>query len=727
MGGIHSEYLGKMRTLRGAGNPGSPCEIARGSRPRGWIAEGAILYKRGVDAGQARFEFALFGEVLAPRAGVVAVDVGSTCVAGVIDHHFAEAGDDCAATLVAARGEELVLRHLRDAPGEGALTIVVHREPDLDAVVAASLALRLARDGALPEGAAALAEYARLVDAGKLPPDGLGQTSLWALYAAVTHLEAAAADRPADDAELYRSWLRRGFELVDLALARRPRTVADVRLPDDLPGFEEEWVFLTQERARYAADRERAEPFDVFLPESSGEFEQEVRGLRIRNPAAALFNPFAWAEGFPVVHVIRDRPVSLDDQTAPERHQIALSPESGFWLRGLGAALERREVEVRARYGCLRPPPPRWPDVTNADPWYDGRSPVHGYTIVDTPDHGTVLALDEVIETVLDSRTWIDLGRPVREVVCPQGCRFPRESGASYCPFHADKLMPSLVDGRYEILSMIAEGGMGAVWRVRDLRTSKPYALKRVAQRHLGDEEVWNRFRREASLSTCVDHPNVVRVVHSGMSAEAGPYIVSELVEGTDLRKDLGAFQGRGEWYPWPRARSILLQICGALEAVHGAGVLHRDLKPENVMLQGERPGGDAAAPFVKVLDFGLSILADRRVPRITAVGMVSGTIEYAAPEQLQGDDLDQRADLYALGSIFYEMLCFEPPFTGTETPMDAVLLKISREAPRLRHRHPQVDRDRRLELLLHRLLERNREARPASAAEVARELERMG
>jgi tRNA A-37 threonylcarbamoyl transferase component Bud32 len=676
-----------------------------------------------MDAGQVTFEFALFGEVLSPRAGVVALDVGSTCVAGVIDHHFGEAGADCAATLVVRRGEELVLGHLGGAPVDGPLTIVVHREPDLDSVVAAYLCLILARTGALPEGAQALAEYARLVDAGKLPPDGLGQTSLWALYTAATHLLGAAADRPADDAEIFRSWLRRGFELLDLVIEPAPRAVDEVRLPADLPGFEDEWAFLTQERSRYVADRAGAVPFEVFLPVVSGEFEQEVRGLRVRNPAAALFVPIAWAEGFPVVHVVQDRPVGPEDPTVPERHQIAVSPESGFWLRGLGAALERREEEARARLGCLRPQPPRWPDVTNADPWYDGRSPLHGYAVVDTPGHGTVLALDEVVETILDSRAWIELGRPVKELLCTRGCRFPRESGASYCPFHSDKLMPSLVDGRYEVLSLIAEGGMGSVWRVRDIRTSTPYALKRVLQRHLGDEDVWNRFRREASLSSCVDHPNVVRVVRSGMSAESGPYIVTEFVEGTDLRKDLSAFQARGEWYPWPRARNILLQVCGALETVHGAGVLHRDLKPENIRLQGGEPGGDDPSPVVKILDFGLSILADRRVARITAVGTVSGTIEYAAPEQLRGDDLDQRADLYSLGCILYEMLCFDPPFTGYDTPMDAAMAKIAGEARPLPHRHPQVNRDGRVEALLFRMISRSPAGRPRTAAEVAAEL----
>lgn len=677
-----------------------------------------------MDVGNVTFEFALFGEVLEPRAGVVAVDVGSTCVAGVIDHHFAEAGDECAATLVVNRGEELVLNHLDEAPGEG-LTIVVHREPDLDAVVAAYLTAALVLDGGLPNGAEALAEYARIVDSGKLPPDGLEQTSLWALYTAATHLLSSENDHQ-DEHELYRAWLHRGFDLIVLALESEPSSVSDVRLPEDLYGFEDEWAFLTEERGRYREDRDVAETFPIFLPINSGEYEQEVTGLRIRSPRSSLFTQIACAEGYPITHVIIERPPRDDESTPSERHLITVSPESGFWLRGLGMALERLEVEARAGTGRLRSPPPRWPDVTNSDPWYDGRSPIHAYTIVDTPDSGTVLTAERVIETLEDTMTWIELGRPIKEILCPKGCRFPSDRGASYCPFHADKLMPALVDGRYEVEAVVAEGGMGSVWKVRDLRTSIQYALKRVLQQHMGREEVWSRFRREGTLASRVAHPNVVRHISFATSAETGPYIISEFVDGTDLRRDIEAFQKRREWYPWLRIKSIMLQSCHALAAVHNAGVLHRDLKPENIMLKGEEPGSDTDDPEVKILDFGLSILNDPNAPRITAVGIVSGTTEYAAPEQMKGGQMDERADLYALGSILFELLSFEQPFMGYERPMDVAMAKIAYEAPKLPHNHPRLEEDDGLEDLIVRLLAKEKEPRPSSAGEVAQLLEEL-
>ncbi len=676
-----------------------------------------------MDIDHVTFAFALFGEVLEPRAGVVAVDVGSICVGGVIDHHFAEAEDECAATLVVKRGEELVLKHLREAPGDG-LTIVVHREPDLDAVVAAYLVVALVQDGRLSPRAKALAEYARVVDAGKPPPDGLGPTSLWALYAATAHLISSEPEEPADEFEQYCAWMHRGFELLDLALDSSPEKSVELCLPKSLTGWEKEQAFLLNERIRYVADKKAAETFTISLPVHGGEWERDVSAMRINNPRSVLFSRFAQAEGFEMTHVIREGQDASDEGASPERHLISVLPERGVWLRGLGAALERSEAEARAEMGFLRPLPPRWPDVTNSDPWYDGRAPIHGYTVVDIPDCGTVLTSEEVCRIVDDTASWIPLGRPVHMLICPRGCRYPKKTGASYCPFHADKLMPGLVDGRYEILDLIGEGGMGAIWRVKDSRTSKLYALKRLLQQFMGDEEIWNRFRREASLASRVAHPNIVRLIYFGTSAETGPYTVSEYIEGTNLRADIAAFQETRAWYPWPRLLSVLTQVCRALAAVHHAGVLHRDLKPENIMLQGEVAGGLATSPVVKVLDFGLSILTDPKAPRITAAGVISGTAEYAAPEQMGDETLDERADLYGLGAIFYELLCCEAPFSELETPIAIGMAKIFEDAPPLPHKHPQLRKDGRIEELLFRLLARDRENRPRSADEVVRELE---
>lgn len=671
------------------------------------------------------FAFARYGEVLEPRSGVVAVDVGSTCVAGVIDHHFAEAGDECAATLVVNRGQELVLQHLRDAPADP-LTIVMHQQPDLDCIVAAYLVMELVSHGALPPGAPALAEYARVIERGTLPPDGLGPTSLWALYTATTHLLSQTEDRPEEQADLFRQWVARGLELLDYAIEGEPADAAEIWLPEELPGWSREQAFLDEEQERYSADRRSAEEITLTVPTPEQDATVTVPGVRIESPRSALFRQFAQAEGFPLVQIITDRSVDGPPPLTGQRHIITLAPESGGWLRGLGAALERREVEARAELGALRPPPPRWPDVTNSDPWYDGRSPLHGYSLVDTPHGGTVLSAEELSAIIADSPAWMVLGQPARERLCPKGCRLPEGSGAAYCPYHADKLMPSRVDGRYEVEEILAEGGMGSVWRVRDARTARRYALKRLLPQMMGNEEIWNRFRREAAVASRVAHPNVVRLITSGTSAEAGPYFVSELIDGSDLRQDMLAFQQRREWYPWPRLRSVILQVCYALDAVHGSGVLHRDLKPENIMLVGEEPGDDNPWPPIKVLDFGLSIYTDPSAPRFTVGSMASGTAEYASPEQLGVMRLDERSDLYALGSILFELLSYETPFSELSNPMEIGMAKVSREPPELPGDHPQRALTPELEALVARLLAREPDQRPSSAAEVIAALDQI-
>lgn len=678
-----------------------------------------------MDLRRIHFEFALFNEVLEPRDEVVAVDVGSTCVPGVIDHHFTGASDDCAATLVARRGDELVLGHLANTRA-GELTIVTHREPDLDATIASYLVAHLFLEGSLPEYAEAIAEYARVIDEGRIPPDGLGPTSLWALYTAACHRVGTSRQSPPNVLEQYRLWLKRGFELLDRALECKPQHIEAIWLPENLASFREEQTFLEADQRRYSVDREKAQSFELALPLAGEEGERLVPGLRTRGPRAAMFRQFAQAEGFPFTHVMVDR-TAPDGAIAPERHIISVAPESGVWLRGLGAALERREVEVRAEKHIMRPQPPRWPDVTNSDPWYDGRSPIHSYSVVDSPNGGTALDAEEVTRIIEDSATWIALGRPARELLCPKGCRFPADTGASYCAYHSDKLMPGIVDGHWEVEELIAEGGMGSVWRVLDVRSRQRYALKRLLPQFMRDEESWSRFRQEAALASRIAHPNIVRVITSGTSAETGPYIVTEFVKGTDLRRDLLAFQERREWYPWPRIKAVVIQVCQALAAVHGAGVLHRDLKPENIMLVGVEPGEDPEmAPPVKVLDFGLSMLADPAVPRITTLGRVTGTAEYASPEQMGNMALDERSDLYSLGAIFHELVSFDPPFADLITPMAIGMAKIARNPPPLEHRHPELDGNPRIEPLIAQLVACGREKRPKSALEVAELFEQI-
>jgi len=250
-------------------------------------------------------------------------------------------------------------------------------------------------------------------------------------------------------------------------------------------------------------------------------------------------------------------------------------------------------------------------------------------------------------------------------VECPR-CGRCEESGTALCPADGTLMspvpsVPRVVDNKYRIEQLIGRGGMGAVYRARDMRLDRLVALKVVRAELLGDPEARRRFRREAQIVAKLQHPSIVSVFDYGTFSDAGAYLVMELVRGEDLRRVL---QREGRLEP-QRALPILVTVCAAIEAAHREGVLHRDLKPENILL----PGGDLAA---KVLDFGVAkVMADDRrdgqaadsATILTAAGMIVGTPAYMAPEQFHGGGADARTDVFSLGVIAYEMLSGELPF----------------------------------------------------------------
>ena len=223
-----------------------------------------------------------------------------------------------------------------------------------------------------------------------------------------------------------------------------------------------------------------------------------------------------------------------------------------------------------------------------------------------------------------------------------------------------------LVLGRYELLERIGRGGMADVFRAHDRSLERDVALKMMRPEFAGDAEFVERFHREAEALGAIDHPNIVRVLDSGASPD-GQFIAMELVNGGTLR-DLMRASGRVDQYA---AAEIAAGIADGLEAAHIRGVLHRDLKPENVLLDTEsRP---------KIADFGIARLA--AATAITKAGELLGTPQYLAPEQMSGDVIDERADVYALGVILHEMLTGQQP-TGGTTPSEIVARRL-RSDPR--------------------------------------------
>ncbi len=274
----------------------------------------------------------------------------------------------------------------------------------------------------------------------------------------------------------------------------------------------------------------------------------------------------------------------------------------------------------------------------------------------------------------------LDVRREVKRCpTCEQ--RFSRD--AAFCPFDGvtleatridpltDPLIRARIDGRYDVVQILGEGGMGRVYEVRHVALDRSFAMKVLRPELAREEDLAERFIREATATASVKHPNVVQITDFGRVPDGTPYYVMDLLIGHTLAEVIKA----GGPIPPGRAVPIVRKIAGALGAAHVAGVVHRDLKPENVFLVGgsrdwvaaddpERGRALALLRYgadVRVVDFGASKIVGSS--RVTRAGIVFGTPHYMSPEQASGESVDHRADVYALGIIMYEMFVGRVPF----------------------------------------------------------------
>ncbi len=258
--------------------------------------------------------------------------------------------------------------------------------------------------------------------------------------------------------------------------------------------------------------------------------------------------------------------------------------------------------------------------------------------------------------------------------------------------------------GRYEILSVLGTGGMGVVYKARDIELDDVVALKMLKPSALVDREHLERLKSEIKLARKITHPNVLRTFDFG-EVDGRPYVSMEYVRGMTLRYLLRQ-AGR---IPYSAALRIARQLVAGLGAAHAVGVLHRDVKPENLILE--------ASGNAKLMDFGIARPIRRSEPGQTQPGMFVGTPHYSAPEQLAGDEVDHRADIYSSGVTMCEMFCGKLPFSGQNT-MEIYLAQMQTEPIKPSAYWPEIPKP--LEGVILRSIEREPGKRYQSAAELA-------
>ncbi len=286
-----------------------------------------------------------------------------------------------------------------------------------------------------------------------------------------------------------------------------------------------------------------------------------------------------------------------------------------------------------------------------------------------------------------------------------------------------DKLVGTTLEGRYRIEKKLGEGGMGVVFLGRHTIIEKPVAIKVLKREVARDHSVVKRFVQEAKAASRIGHPNIVDVTDFGTTPDGMTYSVMEFVEGKTLS---AVIKAEGPM-PASRALPIVAQLAKALGAAHDKGIVHRDLKPENVFVIAR----DGRKDFVKIVDFGIAKVMPiegqtRDGPRLTRAGSVFGTPEYMAPEQAAGrGDTDRRVDIYALGTILYEMLVGRVPHKGQSTVRTLAMQMLDPIVPP-RKANPKADISADLERVIMTALAKKREERYSTMAEFLADLERV-
>jgi serine/threonine protein kinase len=276
--------------------------------------------------------------------------------------------------------------------------------------------------------------------------------------------------------------------------------------------------------------------------------------------------------------------------------------------------------------------------------------------------------------------------------------------------------VPGLVGktlGRYKIVDLLGAGGMGEVYRARDTQLSRPVAVKVISDRVAQGRKAIDRFEREAKTVAQLSHPNILEIHDFGRD-DGVVYAVTELLEGKDLRDRM-----RGSMLPLSKALEIGVEVANGLAAAHSKGIVHRDIKPENIFI--------TSTGQVKILDFGIAGLKAGAAPEkvetgahtesLTLTGDVLGTVGYMSPEQVRGEKVDARSDIFALGCLLYEVLTGQRAFQG-ETSQDTAMAILNRDPDPIADHRPDIPHG--IEVVARRCLEKQPDERFESARDVA-------
>lgn len=278
-----------------------------------------------------------------------------------------------------------------------------------------------------------------------------------------------------------------------------------------------------------------------------------------------------------------------------------------------------------------------------------------------------------------------------------------------------DRYQGKVLENRFEVLSPLDKGGMGSVYKGRDNHRQIDIAVKFLLEKEAKQDDTVKRFKQEALLLNDLNHDNVVHVYAFGWHPELGAYLILEYVHGQSVASYIekcGPFEIR-------EAIDLLIQICEGLSHAHECGVLHRDLKPANFMLVENED--EAGRTHIKILDFGISRrLEPEKALALTQQGHVFGSPLYMSPEQCQGQQLDERGDIYSLGCVAYEMLTGAPPLIA-DTWLATVIKHVTELPPPLSTYISDVPPG--LEEVVMKCLSKKKEDRYQSVAELRTEL----